>query len=113
MLLKLAILIYGISAPFFQTKIPFPLLSSKCATRGDYTYIPKLIYYVKFTNLYLRECGGRVVRQPADPVPGVSVVERVAAVRGGQAQVSASLHGGNILNAESISINTNTAIIQI
>ena len=49
------------------------------------------------TDLDLSQSGGSVVGQTADPLSGVSVVEGVASVRGGQTKVTASFHRGNIL----------------
>ena len=53
-----------------------------------------------FPDLNLSECGGGVVRQPANPLTGVSVVERVTSVGGVQTQVTARLFSRNILRGE-------------
>ena len=52
------------------------------------------------THLYLGERGRGVVRQPAHPLAGVSVVERVASVGRRQAEVPARLHRRHVLQAE-------------
>ena len=52
------------------------------------------------THLYLGERGRGVVRQPADPLASVSVVERVASVGRRQAEVPARLHRRHVLQAE-------------
>ena len=51
-------------------------------------------------DLNLSECGGGVVGQPANPLTGVTVVERVTSVGGVQTQVTASLFSRNILRGK-------------
>lgn len=50
--------------------------------------------------LYLGQGRRRVVGEPADPLASVAVVEGVAPVGSREAQVSAGLHGGDILHSK-------------
>ena len=59
--------------------------------------------------LDLGEGGGRVVAEAAHALAGVAVVERVAAVRGGQAEVAAGLHRGHVLWKKNVSYIYSTA----